>query len=333
MLVDTRLASLGAIVLAAVLFGAARAGAEAWDDDWREAPSPEEYEESLAPYGAWVEDRTLGYVWRPRVWTGWAPYVDGRWVWTAWGWTWLSSEPWGWTFHYGRWSWAPYWGWVWVPGTVWAPAWVSWHWGDGYVGWAPHGIVSPALWIWVRDRDFCAPRVRHVLVEHRSLPSRVRTLWHGRSGGDDPPPRHAIERVSRHRLEDLTERPSRLRREDGARRHGPPRLPAEHADPRARDSHIGRRILGTGPRVPAWRSVPQRAVEPRTHDRRPHGERARSVHPLGERLRTPALERPVRHHFSARGFAPGGNSRATSGGRPPRGGERERPTGRHLLVR
>jgi hypothetical protein len=28
-------------------------------------------------------------------------------------------------------------GWVWVPGTRWAPAWVSWRSGDGYYGWAP----------------------------------------------------------------------------------------------------------------------------------------------------------------------------------------------------
>ena len=28
-------------------------------------------------------------------------------------------------------------GWVWVPGYTWAPAWVSWRYGDGYAGWAP----------------------------------------------------------------------------------------------------------------------------------------------------------------------------------------------------
>jgi hypothetical protein len=31
----------------------------------------------------------------------------------------------------------PVYGWIWVPGDEWAPAWVSWHYGDGYVGWAP----------------------------------------------------------------------------------------------------------------------------------------------------------------------------------------------------
>ena len=28
-------------------------------------------------------------------------------------------------------------GWSWVPGTVWAPAWVTWSYSDSYVGWAP----------------------------------------------------------------------------------------------------------------------------------------------------------------------------------------------------
>jgi len=28
-------------------------------------------------------------------------------------------------------------GWLWVPGGEWASAWVSWRYGDGYIGWAP----------------------------------------------------------------------------------------------------------------------------------------------------------------------------------------------------
>jgi hypothetical protein len=28
-------------------------------------------------------------------------------------------------------------GWVWVPGSEWAPAWVSWRESDDYIGWAP----------------------------------------------------------------------------------------------------------------------------------------------------------------------------------------------------
>lgn len=197
-----RVLTLLALALAVCLAGPARAwDDDDWDDDWDDdAPPAEEYEGALTPYGAWYDDGALGRVWRPRVAIGWAPYVDGRWAWTPAGWTWISYEPWAWTFHYGRWSFAPAWGWVWVPGTVWAPAWVSWWWGSGYVGWAPYGAVGFHHWHWVRDYDLCAPRVRHVVVHDYRVPRNVRTLWHGRAGHARPPGRHDIERVSRHRV-------------------------------------------------------------------------------------------------------------------------------------
>lgn len=93
----------------------------------------------LAPHGVWVYSRPHGYVWVPRhVSRGWRPYSDGRWLWTDYGWTWIAREEWGWVpFHYGRWGWDRSLGWFWVPGTVWAPAWVTWRWGDIYIGWAP----------------------------------------------------------------------------------------------------------------------------------------------------------------------------------------------------
>src|SRR5262249_23599259 len=45
-------------------------------------------------------------------------------------------------FHYGRWIFDASHGWVWVPGKEWAPAWVSWRDGSGYIGWAP---LPPAI--------------------------------------------------------------------------------------------------------------------------------------------------------------------------------------------
>ncbi len=78
-------------------------------------------------------------MWRPygtRV--DWRPYVDGRWVYTRFGWTWVSDYEWGWAaFHYGSWLNLNGFGWMWLPGTIWAPAWVTWRIGVGYVGWAP----------------------------------------------------------------------------------------------------------------------------------------------------------------------------------------------------
>ncbi|MCR4410480.1 MAG: hypothetical protein QHH43_08320 [Candidatus Saccharicenans sp.] len=93
----------------------------------------------LGNYGYWIYYNPYGYVWIPRgVGRHWRPYTHGRWVWTEYGWTWVSHHPWGWIpFHYGRWGWDNRLGWFWVPDVVWAPAWVIWRFGDLYIGWAP----------------------------------------------------------------------------------------------------------------------------------------------------------------------------------------------------
>ncbi len=93
----------------------------------------------LAEHGAWVEVDSYGRCWHPAsIAVGWQPYTYGHWVWTDFGWYWVSDEPWGWAcYHYGHWFHHPRHGWVWRPGTEWAPAWVSWRVGGGYVGWAP----------------------------------------------------------------------------------------------------------------------------------------------------------------------------------------------------
>src|SRR5437588_4738638 len=93
---------------------------------------------NLAPYGYWVDRPSYGWVWVPRhVRHGWRPYSYGRWVYTDYGWTWVSTEPYGWaTYHYGRWYDDLDYGWGWLPGTDWGPGWVDWREGDGYLGWA-----------------------------------------------------------------------------------------------------------------------------------------------------------------------------------------------------
>src|SRR5436309_3198686 len=95
--------------------------------------------DDLASYGRWIQRPRYGWVWTPRVVArSWRPYQYGHWVWTDLGWTWVSDEPFGWaTYHYGRWYDDPDYGWEWVPGDQWAPAWVDWHEGNNYVGWAP----------------------------------------------------------------------------------------------------------------------------------------------------------------------------------------------------
>ena len=121
-----------------------------YDDDNRQSDYYDDYERSprievgffydeLSPYGEWVLTAEYGWSWFPRnVHAGWRPYYQGRWVMTEYGWTWVSYEPFGWaTYHYGRWAWHPRLGWIWVPGRIWGPAWVSWQYGGGYIGWAP----------------------------------------------------------------------------------------------------------------------------------------------------------------------------------------------------
>lgn len=106
--------------------------------------------DALAPHGEWVVAGRYGRAWRPiSVGPGWQPYQHGEWVWTDDGWFWLTDEPWGWaTYHYGRWALEPGLGWVWIPGTTWAPSWVAWRVGDGFVGWAP---LYPGFDVWWSD--------------------------------------------------------------------------------------------------------------------------------------------------------------------------------------
>ena len=101
-----------------------------------------EYREALDPYGSWIEVPSHGWCWQPtlvRTDRHWQPYHSGgRWIHTNHGWYWMSDYRWGHVaFHYGRWSRNSRYGWVWIPGSEWGPAWVSWRYGHGHVGWAP----------------------------------------------------------------------------------------------------------------------------------------------------------------------------------------------------
>ncbi len=97
--------------------------------------------DQLSPYGQWVNYPGYGYGWIPAVGADFSPYATaGHWVFTDYGWTWVSDYTWGWAaFHYGRWNYDPYYGWIWLPDNVWGPAWVSWRQAPGYYGWAPLG--------------------------------------------------------------------------------------------------------------------------------------------------------------------------------------------------
>src|SRR4029453_12735347 len=54
------------------------------------------FHQELAPHGRWVAAASYGNVWIPGgVAAGWEPYVDGEWVYSDYGWTWVASDPWG----------------------------------------------------------------------------------------------------------------------------------------------------------------------------------------------------------------------------------------------
>lgn len=124
--------------------------------------------DELSPYGRWIHDPVYGYVWVPDAGPDFWPYsTSGYWVFTDFGWTWVSHYPWGWApFHYGRWYYDPFYGAVWVPGYEWGPAWVCWRHSGGYYGWAPlqPGISisvgysnynpGPKYWRFVRQNHF-----------------------------------------------------------------------------------------------------------------------------------------------------------------------------------
>ncbi|MFW6139971.1 MAG: DUF6600 domain-containing protein [Acidobacteriota bacterium] len=106
-----------------------------YDTDW----DMSQVYDYLSPYGYWTHYSSYGYVWVPSdIRYNWRPYTNGRWVWSDYGWMWVSNYRWGWIpFHYGRWGYDSRLGWFWVPGDVWSPAWVSWRYSRLYIGWAP----------------------------------------------------------------------------------------------------------------------------------------------------------------------------------------------------
>ena len=125
--------------------------------------STADFNAPLATCGTWVDVEGNGSCFpRPGVAMDWQPYCYGRWVWTDCGWYWQTDEPWGWAcYHYGTWLDDPGFGWVWVPGIEWAPAWVEWRIGGGFIGWAPcapRGVaVLPGLFAFVEVGRFLDP--------------------------------------------------------------------------------------------------------------------------------------------------------------------------------
>ena len=145
----------------------------------------DDFYEPLSNYGVWVYAPPYGRVWQPAsdmAGPGFTPYGSrGHWVLNDDGdWMFVSAyhAQWGWaTYHYGRWAWTDYYGWVWVPGTAWAPSWVEWRYGGGYVGWVPMGppgyVVVEEHWVFVAETHVGAETV----LDHRLPPDSARTAY------------------------------------------------------------------------------------------------------------------------------------------------------------
>jgi len=174
-----------------------------------EVSSEAVFYERLSPYGYWTFVAPYGRVWVPAVGWGWRPYYYGRWVLTDWGWTFVSDDPWGWAaYHYGRWNWGVGVGWYWIPGAVWAPAWVSWRYGAGYVSWCPLGPAGIAFgyrhpaWVAVSETHFTRPiaavaipsqRTYGVVTQARPLTGPHATVARGGTFG---PPVASVARAT-----------------------------------------------------------------------------------------------------------------------------------------
>jgi hypothetical protein len=132
--------SLASLLLLALVFAPTTSG-------WSAAEDVAMFYDALSAYGTWVDYGNYGPVWYPTqgVTANWRPYVDGRWVPTAEGWVFESSEPWAWaTYHWGNWMPTSEYGWVWVPGSTWYPSTAAWRTSDDYIGWAP---IPPADYV------------------------------------------------------------------------------------------------------------------------------------------------------------------------------------------
>lgn len=145
--------------------------------------APTDFYQPLTPYGAWVDVGSYGRCWHPRdIEVGWQPYTVGSWEWTDAGWYWNSDEPWAWAcYHYGSWYDAPNVGWVWIPGTDWAPAWVTWRSSDAYIGWAPCGpglsVLAPSFFTFCDIHHFRDHfQRRDLIVNNTTIINRTKVI-------------------------------------------------------------------------------------------------------------------------------------------------------------
>ncbi len=255
----------------------------------------------LSPYGEWIVVRGYGRCWRPRhVDASWRPYAVGRWEWTEAGWYWVSEEPWGWaTYHYGRWDWTPEYGWIWAPQTQWAPAWVTWREGSGYIGWAPlpptariqvngtleiHGTIAASRFCFVETPRLLHPiRPANVIVNNTTIVNKTVNVTKVKVVNhvviNEGPRTDNIERVTGQRLHrnsvsEVRRRDENEARERRGRDHVTGPAPNRHESPRptgreneagaGRPANAATPVVATRPvaTIPPPEPVPAHLIHP-----------------------------------------------------------------------
>jgi hypothetical protein len=265
--------------------------------------SDDDFYQPLSPYGQWVTVDGYGRCWQPgQVEPGWRPYANGHWELTDAGWYWESDEPWGWaTYHYGRWELAPNYGWVWVPQTEWAPAWVSWREGGGYVGWAPlppepragvsvNVVIAPAAFCFVEERRMHEPvRPSTVIVNNTTIINKTvvitKTKVVNKRVINEGPRADEVERASGHRLQAVSlnelrhkdEEPVAEKHRNLQARPEPRQQPAVQHQPEpqreVRPRELPNRDNGNPQPAPVVQPAPRESEKPVRNERAPKPQR------------------------------------------------------------
>jgi hypothetical protein len=94
--------------------------------------------DALKDTGTWQANAAHKFDYQPKQQDGWAPYRNGQWIYTDYGWTWKGADNGSWMIdHYGYWTRRDTDGghWAWVPGGYWLPSTVEWLRSGDYLGW------------------------------------------------------------------------------------------------------------------------------------------------------------------------------------------------------
>ena len=249
----------------------------------------------LSRYGDWMRVHPYGVVWCPYVDYDWAPFYDGRWIWTRGGWAWNSYEPFGnIVYHYGYWYFDRNIGWFWVPGYEWSPARVQWYTYGSYCGWAP---MPPPNYYWPNPWDHSSFNiwvVVHIdnfysdhIGRHGIDRSHYRDVFRRDGGVKRAPDFRQVETVTRRRIpvQTIAKRPMDIRTDKIKVAERPAiRRDVQARDVKARESAPAQRDVRDNKRVvaPSQQRVatPSKDVKARREVAAPE-TRARATRPGG----------------------------------------------------